>query len=123
TIESLKDLVNNAKNTASGLVEWNGNSLETLILNILEVSSERGVPILENYMDLSSLEVTETNACLVKGIGVLQYNPLGTPDYNTSFPAFGGIGAWEVVINSNFGFVKEHYIDSTGVTVDEAIPS
>jgi len=115
TVAQLITDIAHAKNTASGKVEYNGNSLQSILLNdVTALLLGRGVYQVANTTALQAVGASESLCCGINGTGIFFWQSSGTPDYSSSFPASGG-GIW----------VKQNYTQSLALSnlTDVFIPT
>lgn len=87
--------VANAKNTGSGKVEWNGNSLQSIMVNdIAPLFLNRGLAQVADTTALQALSGSESKAAGIDGVGLFFWASSGTPNGSTIFSASGG-GVWK----------------------------
>lgn len=87
--------VANVKNTSSGKVEWNGNSLQSIMVNdIAPLFLNRGVAQVADTTALQALSGSESKAAGIDGVGLFFWAASGTPNGSTIFSASGG-GVWK----------------------------
>lgn len=88
--------VANAKNTGSGKVEWNGNSLQSIMVNdIAPLFLNRGLAQVADTTALQALSGSESKAAGIDGVGLFFWAATGTPNGSTIFPAAGNNGVWK----------------------------
>lgn len=94
TIFELNQLINTAKSTSSGTVEWNNNSLQNIMINsVSPLIQERGMMRVGDLDTLMATSGTETQTISILNVGIFFWNATGTVDNITIFPAAGG-GVW-----------------------------
>lgn len=87
--------VANAKNTGSGKVEWNGNSLQSIMVNdIAPLFLNRGLAQVADTTALQALSGSESKAAGIDGVGLFFWASSGTPNGSTIFSASGD-GVWK----------------------------
>lgn len=88
--------VANAKNTGSGKVEWNGNSLQSIMVNdIAPLFLNRGLAQVADTTALQALSGSESKAAGIDGVGLFFWAASGTPNGSTIFSAAGNVGVWK----------------------------
>src|SRR5690606_41493554 len=80
------------KNTPSGTVEYDNNSLQTVLEIVLDLIKERGSLLLGNLSQLQAIDAMEGSIAIVKGEGVFYREAAGTANPPFSYPASGEIG-------------------------------
>lgn len=95
TIAQLIQELNAVQSTPSGLVEWNNNSLESVMTNgVQALLLERGLMQVADVAALQLVGGAESNAVAIPDGGYFIWLASGSPDYVTIFPAAGG-GVWK----------------------------
>ena len=93
SIAQLAAALQDIKNTPSSKVEYNANSLETVMGLIEDLLEARGVLSIASVAGLSGISGTETQLVLVRRVGLFEHSTSGTPTPPDSYPAAGG-GIW-----------------------------
>lgn len=101
TIAELNTLIDDVRDTSSGLVEWNNNSLNAVTVKESELIQYRGVYQVADTSAMSAVSALETRMCAIASFGTFIYLSSGTPNGSTRFAAAGG-GIWELLSYAGF---------------------
>ena len=114
-LEDLQDAMDSIKTTPSGKVEYNGNSLESIIVMLKTLFAQRGVRVLDDVIEMQATPGGDSRSVTVKTGGVFYYDSATmTPDYNNIYPALGG-GVWR---RMTFGMTGPAGLSVSGATVN-----
>ena len=109
-IEQLKVLLSGIKTTPSGLVEYNNNSLQSVLNLALAIFQARGRAVCADVAEMSDLEGNEGIQAFVQDVGdfiLLPYSPGTAPDNVTTFASTTTNSLWtkqEVSVDGLPGF-------------------
>lgn len=92
-ISELKNALDNILETESKLIEYNNNSLQTVLEKTMQLLAERGVRVVDEVSDLASVPSTDTQIIIVEAVGIFYHKTTGTASPPSSYPA-ADIGRW-----------------------------
>jgi hypothetical protein len=108
-LSNLQFLIDNAKQTQSGKVEWTTDSLKGILEEVLSLFATNALQLTNNTTSLQNLEGANGNTCIVTDDNDGKYNGIYIYDinhiYNVYFPAANG-GYWNYVLPFSIGDVS-----------------
>ena len=123
SIELLNNDISNAKDTSSGLVEWNNNSLNAIVYDIYYLLLSN---VAQKVADTDALETTTPNEsafAIVYGYGLFQWQN-NEPISGTYYYALGG-GYWVLLGNykkTNHYLTPQNSNEEQTITDIQAFP-
>lgn len=97
TLQSLSNDILSAKETSSGTVQWNSNSLEAISYDLFYLLMLRFIVEVDSIAALEALDTDETCYPLLKGVGIFELQE-DEPTSGVYYPAYHGYW-WVLMVN------------------------
>jgi len=108
-LSNLQTLIDNAKQTQSGKVEWTDTSLKGILEEVLSLFSTNALQLTNNTTSLQNVDGVNGNTCIVIDDTDGKYNGIYVYDIAHTSPVYftaAGQGYWNYVLPFSIGDVS-----------------